>query len=993
MPIDPNNLAATATMTFDDEFNSLNLWNGTSGTWSTTYIFADPNGNGSSLPSNGEQEWYINNLDPATSSVTPWTVQNGVLHLTAAPAAANIQPLINNYQYTSGLLETSHSFSQTYGYFEMKAELPAGQGLWPAFWLLPQSGAWPPELDVLEMLGNDPSTIYTTVHSTTLPNNQSGLGSNVANTSTGYHTYGLDWEPDYLTWYFDGHAVYRVPTPSDLNQPMYMLLNLAVGGYWPGNADGTTQFPADMKIDYVRAYSANPGATSTSVSTAVAATGSGDTLTAAGTAAHLTGGGPTTSVAMLADGEIVTAGVQAGSGGANGVADLFTASGAATGGDIGLTGSAPGLDPQVTALAGGMFEIAYSGAGAPSGYQVYNAAGTRVFYVDAFSSGTPEFAALDDGGYVQANTNWNGRFAITAPNGVISWFNLPTASGGAALTPTAIQTLGDGGFVFSYAGSAELDRYSFNGGVHTTIKLASTPTGPAPAVAGFTDGVTEAAWLSTANGARALSVQGFDTYGAAKAGAITLASGVDATAEIKVLATGVHDQSVVLWSSGGSVRGAAFDGATASAPVTLAPGALDGVQEAVLTNGKLALSWLETDNGAQHLWAEVLDPTTMTATKQDLGVADGSAHLVALAGGGFAESWHAGSAIEAVVYDGLGHYGAQTAVAGDFVGVNSSGQVVAVGVDANGNATQQDYSLSGGSAPPSGATAGAATADFLGDLHSASVLQNTKGVVQIAELGASGQETYSSVAALGPEWKFVGVGDYLHLGQAQYLIENAAGAVETGAVVNGHTQFTTVAALGSEWSFAGSGDFLDDGRSGFLIENTQGVVEVGEVGTNGRASYTKVAALGHEWTFQAAGDFLGEGHSQFLIENTSGLLEVGDVVNGKTAYHAVAAVGSEWKFVGAGDFLGDGKWGFLMENAAGAVEVGEVGANGKASFTTVGGLGPEWKFVGAGDYLGEGHTQFLIENASGVVQLGDVINGHAHYTTVGGLGPEWSFHG
>jgi beta-glucanase (GH16 family) len=238
MPINPNDLADTATMTFDDEFNNLSLWNGTTGTWSTTYIFSDPNGNGSSLPSNGEQEWYINNLDSATSSVKPWTVSNGVLNLTAAPAAANIQPLINGYQYTSGLLETSHSFSQTYGYFEIKAELPAGQGLWPAFWLLPTNGSWPPELDVMEVLGNNPNALFTTVHSAA-PNTPGAQSENttVANTSTGFHTYGVDWEKDYITWYFDGQAVYRVATPADMNQPMYMLLNLAVGGYWPGLAE------------------------------------------------------------------------------------------------------------------------------------------------------------------------------------------------------------------------------------------------------------------------------------------------------------------------------------------------------------------------------------------------------------------------------------------------------------------------------------------------------------------------------------------------------------------------------------------------------------------------------------------------------------------------------------------------------------------------------------------------------------------------------------
>src|SRR5688572_12817252 len=144
MTIDPKNLSSTAVLTFNDDFNTLNLWNGTSGTWNTNYWWGQPNG--STLPSNGEQEWYINNLYAPTSSVKPWTVSNGVLTLTAQPADPSIQPYINNYQYTSGMIQTFESFTQQYGYFEIRADLPASQGVWPAFWLLPANGTWPPEI-------------------------------------------------------------------------------------------------------------------------------------------------------------------------------------------------------------------------------------------------------------------------------------------------------------------------------------------------------------------------------------------------------------------------------------------------------------------------------------------------------------------------------------------------------------------------------------------------------------------------------------------------------------------------------------------------------------------------------------------------------------------------------------------------------------------------------------------------------------------------------
>src|ERR1700750_820386 len=104
-------MTSTATLTFDDEFNALSLWNGTSGTWDTTAQYASLTGNGYSLPSNGEQEWYINSNYAPTSSVQPWTVNNGVMTLTAAPASSAISSLINGYEYTSGQINTSQSFS------------------------------------------------------------------------------------------------------------------------------------------------------------------------------------------------------------------------------------------------------------------------------------------------------------------------------------------------------------------------------------------------------------------------------------------------------------------------------------------------------------------------------------------------------------------------------------------------------------------------------------------------------------------------------------------------------------------------------------------------------------------------------------------------------------------------------------------------------------------------------------------------------------------
>src|SRR5262245_34465168 len=112
MAIDRKNLAGTATLTFDDEFNALSLWNGSSGTRATTPWYAPPSG--TTMTDNGDQEWYINANYGPTSSVKPWTVSSGVLSITAAHSDPSIKPYINNYEYASGMINSYYSFGQTY---------------------------------------------------------------------------------------------------------------------------------------------------------------------------------------------------------------------------------------------------------------------------------------------------------------------------------------------------------------------------------------------------------------------------------------------------------------------------------------------------------------------------------------------------------------------------------------------------------------------------------------------------------------------------------------------------------------------------------------------------------------------------------------------------------------------------------------------------------------------------------------------------------------
>jgi len=266
-----NNVLTTFTpaglnLTFDEEFNSLSLNMGTAstagGTW-TTYF----SGFGvRSLTGNNEQEIYVDPSFAGTSGsplgLNPFSLQNGVLTISAAPAPAAALPYLSGFQYTSGTINTENSFSQTYGYFEMRAQLPAGgQGLWPAFWLLKNNNTWPPEIDVLEQVSSPTSNIFSTVIDTGQGNQQGSV--NVGNTSAGFHDYGVLWTPQTITFYYDGRQLFSTPTPADMNSPMYMLVNLALGGSWAGTVGANTNWAlANMKIDYVRAYSLTPTATS-----------------------------------------------------------------------------------------------------------------------------------------------------------------------------------------------------------------------------------------------------------------------------------------------------------------------------------------------------------------------------------------------------------------------------------------------------------------------------------------------------------------------------------------------------------------------------------------------------------------------------------------------------------------------------------------------------------------------------------------------------------
>jgi beta-glucanase (GH16 family) len=180
--------------------------------------------------------------------------------------------------YTSARLNTKGLFSQAYGRFEARIQLPAGKGIWPAFWLLGDdidTNPWPKcgEIDIMENIGN-PTEVHSTLHGPgysgahpitakfTLPTGEA--------INTAFHLYSVEWTPNDIKFFVDDHLITH-RTPADLppgthwafDHPFFIILNLATGGAWPGNPDETTTFPQKMLIDYVRVYQPSSSAATT----------------------------------------------------------------------------------------------------------------------------------------------------------------------------------------------------------------------------------------------------------------------------------------------------------------------------------------------------------------------------------------------------------------------------------------------------------------------------------------------------------------------------------------------------------------------------------------------------------------------------------------------------------------------------------------------------------------------------------------------------------
>jgi beta-glucanase (GH16 family) len=218
---------------------------------------------------NRELEYYTDSTENAAMDGA------GNLVITAMAVDAGTNKLRCYYgacQYTSARLITGDNVEVTYGRVEARIRVPPGQGLWAAFWMLgsdlaevgwPQSG----EIDILEHIGKEPATVHGTVHGPGY-SGENGIGQSYDLPedqvfTDDFHVFAIEWEAQEIRWYVDGHHFNTVAS-GDLrpganwvfDHPFFIILNVAVGGYWPGNPDESTIFPQSMYVDYVRVYQA-----------------------------------------------------------------------------------------------------------------------------------------------------------------------------------------------------------------------------------------------------------------------------------------------------------------------------------------------------------------------------------------------------------------------------------------------------------------------------------------------------------------------------------------------------------------------------------------------------------------------------------------------------------------------------------------------------------------------------------------------------------------
>ncbi|MDZ7792354.1 MAG: family 16 glycosylhydrolase [Spirochaetia bacterium] len=239
---------------FDGEEINTDIWS-----------FEIGNGHANGIPGwgNAERQYYTSELENAF-------IRDGHLVIRAREDSRSDQ--FGEYDYTSARMISQDKFTVQYGRIDVRAKMPRGQGIWPAIWMLGESISdvgWPQsgEIDIMEMLGQHPSVVHGTVHG---PGYSGGGGISGAceidsSFADDFHVFSIIWDKDLIIWLVDGEPYHQVTSEYVqrfsngewvFNQKFFFILNVAVGGHWPGYPDNTTVFPQEMEVDYIRVYSA-----------------------------------------------------------------------------------------------------------------------------------------------------------------------------------------------------------------------------------------------------------------------------------------------------------------------------------------------------------------------------------------------------------------------------------------------------------------------------------------------------------------------------------------------------------------------------------------------------------------------------------------------------------------------------------------------------------------------------------------------------------------
>jgi beta-glucanase (GH16 family) len=217
---------------------------------------------------NGEQQIYVDPRYGGRSTtplgLDPFRIRDGLLSIVASRTPPALKEVLFNNEYISGILTTQGSFAQKFGYFEIRAKIPAGQGVWPAFWMLADNGGWPPEVDVIEGRGQRPGDLVMTTHwriPATGVVKSCGFDFMVPDAPTAFHDYGVLWLRDRLIYFIDRKPVSDIKVPDTFVDPMYMIVNLAMGTKTlpgVGFVDASSPVTVAFEIDRISAWQIDP---------------------------------------------------------------------------------------------------------------------------------------------------------------------------------------------------------------------------------------------------------------------------------------------------------------------------------------------------------------------------------------------------------------------------------------------------------------------------------------------------------------------------------------------------------------------------------------------------------------------------------------------------------------------------------------------------------------------------------------------------------------